>query len=183
MICSRCRNRLLLRLSGLSHSNRPQASFLHSSTTPDTPSPRQPASQPSIDVNASTPSAISASTPGLSQPLSTPDFPASSRPPPGTPPSQRRIRVPSSVSGGTELKGLAYMKNKPVILAKEDSEYPDWLWGLLEKDDANAEKNDGIDPSSESQPPCKHLSHERANQAHSNEQEGTDSPCPQDGCD
>ena len=30
------------------------------------------------------------------------------------------------------LHGVGYLKAKPVVLAKEDDEYPEWLWGLLD---------------------------------------------------
>ncbi|KAL8675802.1 MAG: hypothetical protein Q9186_007594 [Xanthomendoza sp. 1 TL-2023] len=39
--------------------------------------------------------------------------------------------VASSLKAGTLLKGLAYEKNKEIPVAKEDDEYPEWLWGLL----------------------------------------------------
>ena len=38
----------------------------------------------------------------------------------------------SSVPAGTPLKGLGYIKGKEAPIAKEDHEYPDWLWGLLD---------------------------------------------------
>ena len=34
---------------------------------------------------------------------------------------------------GTPLKGLGYFKGKDPPIAKEDHEYPSWLWGLLDK--------------------------------------------------
>jgi large subunit ribosomal protein L54 len=37
-----------------------------------------------------------------------------------------------SIPGGTPLYGLGYLKSKPTVLAKEDDEYPDWLWTLLD---------------------------------------------------
>ena len=37
----------------------------------------------------------------------------------------------SSVPAGTPLKGLGYIKGQEAPLAKEDSEYPSWLWNLL----------------------------------------------------
>jgi large subunit ribosomal protein L54 len=47
------------------------------------------------------------------------------------------------------MTGLNYFKNKPDVFAKEDSEYPDWLWGLLgdATKDAKTQKG-GVDPSS-----------------------------------
>lgn len=41
------------------------------------------------------------------------------------------------------------MKNKPDIYAMEDSEYPDWLWTLLDdsKKQSSSETG-GVDPSS-----------------------------------
>ena len=43
----------------------------------------------------------------------------------------------SSVKAGTVLRGLGYIKGKDPPIAREDHEYPDWLWGLLDK------KNEG----------------------------------------
>jgi len=37
-----------------------------------------------------------------------------------------------SIPGGAVLQGIAYLKGKPSVLAKEDSEYPAWLWTLLD---------------------------------------------------
>lgn len=31
------------------------------------------------------------------------------------------------------LRGLEFLKGKDPPLAREDEEYPDWLWGLLEE--------------------------------------------------
>lgn len=31
------------------------------------------------------------------------------------------------------MKGLGYLKAKPTVLAKEDDEYPEWLWGILDE--------------------------------------------------
>ncbi|KAI4193521.1 MAG: hypothetical protein LQ350_008272, partial [Teloschistes chrysophthalmus] len=36
------------------------------------------------------------------------------------------------MKAGTPLKGLNFVKGKEMPLAREDGEYPDWLWGLLE---------------------------------------------------
>lgn len=41
-------------------------------------------------------------------------------------------KLQSSVAAGYELRGLGYTKAKPLIKAKEDHEYPDWLWTLLD---------------------------------------------------
>jgi hypothetical protein len=37
----------------------------------------------------------------------------------------------SSVPAGTALKGLNFYKDKQDPIAMEDTEYPDWLWGIL----------------------------------------------------
>ena len=37
----------------------------------------------------------------------------------------------SSVAAGTVLKGLNFMKNQQDPIAMEDSEYPSWLWQVL----------------------------------------------------
>ncbi|KAI8460423.1 mitochondrial ribosomal protein L37-domain-containing protein, partial [Phakopsora pachyrhizi] len=40
----------------------------------------------------------------------------------------------SSIKAGTPLKGLGYIKGVGDPIAKEDHEYPDWLWSLAEPD-------------------------------------------------
>lgn len=68
---------------------------------------------------------------------------------PGQPTDKAAQRAPSSCLPGSKLSGLSYAKNKPEIYALEDSEYPDWLWGLLEEfeEKEKADKG-GVDPSS-----------------------------------
>jgi large subunit ribosomal protein L54 len=112
---------------------------------PSPPAPRQP-----TIGDISTPSAISSATPGVSQPLSTPEGvhvdvnPAESKKP-------TAVREPSSCPAGTKLNGLNYFKNKPEVFAKEDSEYPEWLWGLLGDSSKDSKtKTGGVDPSSKS---------------------------------
>jgi large subunit ribosomal protein L54 len=97
--------------------------------------------------DVTTPSAISSATPGISQPLSTPESVHIDVNPGATKPVVER--PPSSCPAGTKLNGLNYFKNKPEVLAKEDHEYPDWLWDLLgdSSKSAKAEKG-GVDPSS-----------------------------------
>lgn len=108
------------------------------------PSPSAPR-QPTVG-DLSTPSAISSATPGVSQPLSTPEgVHVDVNPAESTKPTA--VRAPSSCPAGTKLNGLNYFKNKPEVFAKEDSEYPDWLWGLLGSAD-NKTKKGGVDPSS-----------------------------------
>jgi large subunit ribosomal protein L54 len=47
------------------------------------------------------------------------------------------------------MNGLNYFKNKPDVFAKEDSEYPDWLWDLLAGSSKQSKKElGGVDPSS-----------------------------------
>ncbi|PVU93667.1 hypothetical protein BB561_003121 [Smittium simulii] len=41
--------------------------------------------------------------------------------------------VKSSVTVGTRLAGINYRVDKEEVFAKEDSEYPDWLWTLLDE--------------------------------------------------
>ncbi|KAI9359811.1 mitochondrial ribosomal protein L37-domain-containing protein [Pilaira anomala] len=42
-------------------------------------------------------------------------------------------KKPSSVPKGTVLKGLQYLKDGQDPVALDDSEYPDWLWDLLDE--------------------------------------------------
>ena len=71
------------------------------------------------------------STPFTPSPAKTPGIPSS---PSTTPKSGNKgsARPPSSVPAGTPLRGLGYIKGQEGPVAKEDSEYPDWLWGLLD---------------------------------------------------
>lgn len=41
-------------------------------------------------------------------------------------------RVRSGTPAGTVLKNINFMKNRPDPIAKEDSEYPEWLWSMLD---------------------------------------------------
>lgn len=111
-----------------------------------TPPPSAPR-QATVGDNT-TPSAISSATPGVSQPLSTPEG-VHTDAKPASPTKPVVERPPSSCPAGTKMNGLNYFKNKPDIVAKEDSEYPDWLWDLL-GDASKQSKTDkgGVDPSS-----------------------------------
>ena len=53
--------------------------------------------------------------------------------------------VVSSVPAGTLLKGLGYLKGKDPPIAKEDHEYPKWLWGLLDEGKEKAQTEGGVD--------------------------------------
>lgn len=150
MLCTSCRRTLLLRLSS---TLRPSPSPLSRSvaTVPATPSvpPSQPppsATNPNIP-----PPALSSSTPGISQPPSTPTLPPTStaKPQPGKEPP-KPTKLVGSIPGGAPLFGVAYLKAKPTVLAMEDDAYPDWLWGLVDegkKSTAAAGGGDAVDIS------------------------------------
>lgn len=108
---------------------------------PPPPTPRQPSTG-----DSTTPSAISSATPGISQPFSTPEGVHTDAKPAA--PSKAVERPPSSCIAGTKMNGLNYFKNKPDVFAKEDSEYPDWLWDLLGDSSKQEKKSGGVDPSS-----------------------------------
>ncbi|RAK78718.1 mitochondrial 54S ribosomal protein mL54 [Aspergillus fijiensis CBS 313.89] len=160
MICQRCRTGILSRfqqhtvtspaLSGARQLSLPiqRAQFRNYSdgkptvsAAPPPPKPRQPGVS---DVTVA--SAVSSATPGVSQPLSTPTDGVHSDIHPG---KARKVveRPPSSCLAGTKLNGLNYFKNKPDLLALEDSEYPDWLWGLLDENKKGKTEQGGVDPS------------------------------------
>ena len=113
------------------------------------PSPSAPR-QPTVG-DLTTPSAISSATPGISQPLSTPEG-VHTDVHPGASTHPTSVRPPSSCPAGTKLNGLNYFKNKPDVFAKEDSEYPDWLWNLLGDSSKEKTKQGGVDPSSKIPP-------------------------------
>ena len=111
------------------------------SAPPPPPTPRQPVSD---DITI--PSAVSSATPGVSQPLSTPEG-VHTDAHPAEPTKPTPSKVLSSCPAGTKLNGLNYFKNKPDVVALEDSEYPEWLWGLLEEFESKAnDKSGGVDP-------------------------------------
>lgn len=136
MICSSCRRTFLTRIRTLKQtppSILSASSFRYASTVPSTPNaaPTQP--PPAIAVEGANPTQ-SSSKPGISQPLSEPHTPSTSSAtaPPGKE-TKGPAKVKSSVPGGQELRGLGYTKAHSRILAKEDDEYPDWLWTLLDQ--------------------------------------------------
>ncbi|EYE90025.1 mitochondrial 54S ribosomal protein mL54 [Aspergillus ruber CBS 135680] len=163
MICQRCRTGILSRLQPqqtltwtLASSSLRQTPLQHPqfhqarpysdnkpsvSATPPPPKPRQP-----IADDISIPSAVSSASPGVSQPLSTPGAVHADVHP--QQPVKQTPKVVSSCAAGTKLNGLNYFKNKPDVFAREDEEYPEWLWGLLEGFESKKKAQDGgVDPS------------------------------------
>ena len=123
MICHRCTLRLSLR-SLIYPPPPPQSTRPISSTTvhriPDSPPPA-----------TSTSAAQPFSTPFTPSPLKTPGV----TPKVGEQPAAglEATQAPkSSTRAGTPLRGLGYIKGQETPLAREDAEYPEWLWGLLE---------------------------------------------------
>ncbi|KAJ6087179.1 hypothetical protein N7467_006093 [Penicillium canescens] len=161
MICKSCRSTLLSRLNQQPVVTRTATSCArqlpiartqfrsyssdNNASVSAPPSPSAPR-QPTVG-DLTTPSAISSATPGVSQPLSTPEG-VHVDVNPGASTKPTAVRPPSSCPAGTKMTGLNYFKNKPDVFAKEDSEYPDWLWGLLgdASKDAKTQKG-GVDPS------------------------------------
>jgi hypothetical protein len=144
MICSSCRRSFLTRLRSLqiqpapsraSPSTATSSRRRYASTVPATPNAAPAQAPPSIaiDGGAANP-AQSSNTAGLSQPLSEPHTPSTSTAKKsGGDGAASPTKVKSSVPGGTELRGLGFTKAQPKVIAKEDDEYPDWLWTLLDR--------------------------------------------------
>lgn len=61
--------------------------------------------------------------------------------------------VRSSVPAGTPLKGLNFLKDKPDPVALPDEEYPEWLWGILERQEKKGETGSAGDLFCMSLPP------------------------------
>jgi hypothetical protein len=124
MLCAPCRRRLLTRLP-LFRNHLPLPLLTHRTiaTAPATPN-AAPIDPP--PPSPSSPASSSASTTA------------------GTSGSKTRVKekIRSSVAGGAVLNGLGYTKAKPQVLAKEDEEYPSWLWGIL--DEGAAVKGEGV---------------------------------------
>ncbi|EEP76566.1 predicted protein [Uncinocarpus reesii 1704] len=124
MLCSRCRTHLLSRLPfsrGASSLPPSRNARLNSTTQQRTYStPTNPTQAPAAENSASGDANEATVTTTAASP-----------------------KASSSVPAGTRLIGLNYFKNKPEILAKEDSEYPDWLWKLLDDPTAKAKSGAG----------------------------------------
>lgn len=130
MICSCCRLTLLTRLRFLQSSS--VSSLRYASTVPATPNAAPIQAPASIAVEGANPVHLSR-TAGVSQPLSEPHTPSTLTAKTGaSKESKKPARVKSSVPAGQILRGLGYTKAQPQILAKEDHEYPEWLWTLLD---------------------------------------------------
>jgi len=139
MLCSSCRRTLLFRLPGRVCSTSPLRYTSSASST--SPSPRQPSSDITFESSTTSPSAISSNSPGISQPLSTSMLPStSSASRPKQPKQPKQQKMVGSIPGGTPLNGLGYLQTSPTILAKEDDEYPEWLWTLLAPESGGASK-------------------------------------------
>ena len=113
MICQRCTYRLNL----LSKPGRFSVRSISTTLARSSPSDSPPATSTSA-----------------AQPFSTPFTPSPSKTPtipPGSLAKPQEPAIVSSVAAGTPLKGLGYIKGQEAPLAKEDNEYPNWLWGLL----------------------------------------------------
>lgn len=67
------------------------------------------------------------------QPLSTPDADPPSNIKKAAKAARKSTDLQGSIPGGEELRGMGYTKAKPRVLAKEDTEYPEWLWALLDE--------------------------------------------------
>ncbi|KAK3172641.1 hypothetical protein OEA41_005965 [Lepraria neglecta] len=81
------------------------------------------------------------------QPFSTPFTPSPSKTP-SIPPNEKSKASGgasrSIVQAGTPLKGLGYIKAQEAPLAKEDKDYPEWLWGLLKSGEKDGDADGAV---------------------------------------
>ncbi|THY01445.1 hypothetical protein D6D03_05798 [Aureobasidium pullulans] len=131
MICNRCLRTAV---------QRPVALPIRRAITTSTPfrataSPNAAQSAPRQgNPNSSSHTPSAATSTGAAQPFSTPLTPSPSAAELQAPsPEKQAPTVKSSVTAGTPLKGLNFLKGKNDPVALEDSEYPSWLWGILKK--------------------------------------------------
>lgn len=131
MICNRCLRTAV---------QRPVALPIRRAITTSTPfrataSPNAAQSAPRQgNPNSSSHTPSAATSTGAAQPFSTPLTPSPSAAELQAPSAEKQApTVKSSVTAGTPLKGLNFLKGKNDPVALEDSEYPSWLWGILKK--------------------------------------------------
>ncbi|MCJ1302549.1 hypothetical protein MMC08_005353 [Hypocenomyce scalaris] len=140
MICARCLHRLTFSLRPLPPVRPLYTTTRHlapASISPNHSTQTSPRGAPS-GTHEGPPAATSKS---AAQPFSTPFTPHV--PPLPASASETPAAPKSSVKAGTVLRGLGYVKAKEGPVAKEDSEYPAWLWGLLVEAEKKAEGKDG----------------------------------------
>lgn len=128
-LCIPCRRALISTLRGSSARASPIRTI---ATVPHTPN-AAPANPPPPTAQQSTP-ATSSAKPAESQPFSTPEISPKNTLKAAAADLKKpaaNVKLRGSIAGGIELKGLNYIKGAPPLLAKEDDEYPEWLWTLL----------------------------------------------------
>ena len=137
MICNSCRRALYARSKLHVQSLYHKPSHRSVATVPSSANAAQSFGPPST-IPDQAPPAISSKKPGASHPFSTPLSPQSptnierGQGAVSTTVAQPTPVIRGSLPGGAELQGLGYLKATPKVYAKEDDEYPTWLWGLLD---------------------------------------------------
>jgi len=131
MICRQCLLRALR--------SQPKQQFRQFTST----ARRNEAQQSMTEHQAAKPSPRTTTSSSAAQPFSTPpSISSTAHGIDGKSKTQPPI-VMSSVPAGTPLKGLNFIKGKTDPVAMEDSEYPEWLWRILE--DKKVEEETGTD--------------------------------------
>ncbi|KAF8432593.1 mitochondrial ribosomal protein L37-domain-containing protein [Terfezia claveryi] len=96
-------------------------------------------------------SRLIATSSSLRHPISTAPLSDAATPAPAPATSTPASHIPvSAAPAGTVLKGLNYLKNKQDPVAKEDHEYPAWLWTVLDE-----KKRSGADGEEEGDLYCR----------------------------
>ena len=148
MICSSCRRSFLSRMRSFETQSATSISVLrvapYTTATANTASGKAPSSI-IIDGPNSSQAQVSNSSGEPQEPSSMAKLHVGV-----TKELKKPTKLKSSVAGGQELKGLGYTKANPRIIAKEDHEYPDWLWTLLDEFKTTGDAN--VDTSSMSPP-------------------------------
>ena len=134
MICTGCRRWLLARFNHRGYP--PHKTFHRTASTDHLTSNAAQLLVPHPNVSMEATPAASSTSPSSSRPFSmspSPQSPTDSEQ--GALQKTRSQPTPvvrGSLPGGAELHGLGYLKSTPKVYAKEDDEYPTWLWRLLD---------------------------------------------------
>ena len=139
MLCLPCRRALLQRISSsarFASRTPPLQTSRNAATVSGTSNAASTQPPESTPLSDTTPAALSSPASGATQPLSTPHILTTKT---TSTSGAKQTKLRGSLTGGTVLHGVSFLKSRATVHAKEDDEYPPWLWTLLDSKNAGGE--------------------------------------------